>query len=145
MQQRKILGEIDGTKLFERLSPYILRHYLHPRRARAMVFGTAADNRFADKVDELCKKVREGGRYRNTDGIRVQANDDKLDIVGWVPFADRQLGQISVFGQCKTGTNWRDEVASLRPDIFIDKWMERPFLKTPLKAYFIAESHDREQ
>lgn len=145
MRSQRVFAGIDGTELFECLASYILRDYLHPRRARAMVFGTAANGRFADKVDELCRQVREGGRFRNTDGIRVQANDDKLDVVGWLPFADGQSSQITLFGQCKTGTDWSDTVTQLQPHSFTERWMERTYQTPPVKAFFIAESHDREQ
>ncbi len=145
MQKQRAWAGFDGTVLFESLSPYILRLYLHPTRARAMVFGTAVGGRFADKVDDLCRAVGEGGRYRNTDGIREQANDDKLDVVGWLPFADGRPSQISIFGQCKTGTNWTDELTKLEPGSFTERWMERTYQSPPMKAYFISESHDRAQ
>ena len=96
---------------------------------------------FGNKVNLPCKKIGEGARFRNLNGGPVQARDAGLDIVGWIPFGDRTPGQLIVFGQCKTGTDWRNHTSDLDPARFNKLWMEEPFLVDPVR--FVSESVDR--
>lgn len=136
---------IDGSTLLEEVSAEALRQYLGPRdRALSMVFGTAAGSAdFPGKVATLCNALKEGGGFRAYDTGAVHANDDKLDVVAWSPFADQSPSQIIVFGQCKTGTAWSEKLCQLQPDAFTKKWIDRPFLFDPLRAFCISEAADR--
>ncbi|MDD5297186.1 MAG: hypothetical protein PHU46_09745 [Rhodocyclaceae bacterium] len=135
---------IDGTLLLEEVSAAALRQYLGSNRAQSFVFGTAAGSAdFPEKVNALCQALGEGGGFHAYDSGPVQANDDKLDVVAWSPFADKSPSQIIVFGQCKTGTAWSQQLCQLQPDAFSKKWIDRPFLFDPLRAFCISEAADR--
>jgi hypothetical protein len=135
---------IDGTLLLEEVSAVALRNYLGSGRAKSFVFGTAAGSaNFSGKVNDMCRAIGEGGIFRALDTGAVQANDDKLDVVAWTPFADKSPSQIIIFGQCKTGTAWADRLCQLQPDAFIKKWIDRHFVFNPLRAFCISEAIDR--
>lgn len=136
-------ANIDGTYLLETLSTQVLKRYLGPSKARSFVFGTSNQGSFKDKVNDLCHALREGSGFRSPSNAPVHAMDDKLDAVAWVPFADRLPGQLIVFAQCKTGTNWRDLTTQLQPGDFIRKWLDRTVLVTPLKAFCVSEAVNR--
>ncbi len=142
MKSARVHKRIDGTKLLEDLSAVVIKNYLGSR-SRSLVFGTAVSGGFAKKISGLCQELREGGQFKNPDIDDVDENDGGIDTVGWVPFSDRKRGQLIVFGQCKTGTNWRDETVKLRPDDFVRLWMSDPPLLTPIRAFFIAESAEQ--
>ncbi|MEX1231259.1 MAG: hypothetical protein WEB58_13520 [Planctomycetaceae bacterium] len=143
MKDNRVHAELDGTKLMELLSAHALKNYLGTTRAKTVVFGTALADTFENKVNGLCSELGEGSGFRNLDGTLTQANDDKLDTVGWIPFSDRLPGQLIVFGQCKTGSNWRDTTTQLQPETFIKRWMQVPILVNPIRMFFIAEASDR--
>lgn len=129
----------DGTVIFEHLCAYALRTYLGGKTARSLVFGTAVSGSFSDKINHLCGELREGIKFESRDNKTPSANDNGLDVVGWLPFADRRASQLTIFGQCKTGTSWQGEVERLRPIDFTEKWMRKTYACPPLKAFFIAE------
>jgi hypothetical protein len=133
----------DGTKLLEEIAAHALKNYLGSTRAQALVFGTAVRGTFIKKIDDLCFALKEGGGYRSADSARETAKDGKLDVVAWVPFADKLSGQLIIFGQCKTGRNWSDELPKLRPGEFIKKWMKAPFVHDPIRVFCISEAVDR--
>ena len=146
MNNNRVHAGIDGTALMEEMSAHVLKNYLGSRNARFHVFGTSNQDRanaFHDKVDILCNELGEGGRFRNLNGGQVLARDAGLDIVSWIPFEDRTPGQLIVFGQCKTGTDWRNHTSDLDPSRFNKLWMKEPFLVDPVRAYFVSESVDR--
>jgi hypothetical protein len=141
----RIQAGIDGTQLMEELGVAVLRTYLGGKRAQAEVFGTARQGGFKDKIGRFCASFGEGGNFRNVDTGAVHANDDGLDVVGWIPFTDKLPAKICVFGQCKTGTSWRDHVNKLDPSGFVKRWMSDTIVVDPIKAFLIAESADRSQ
>lgn len=143
MKDSRTHAGIDGCGLLEELAAHALKNYLGGGRARALVFGTAAPGRFKDKVEHLCRELHEGDGFRSLDIAPVEANDDKLDTVAWVPFADLLPGQLVLFGQCKTGTSWGESITQLRPEAFVTKWMKTPILVTPVRAFCISEATDR--
>ncbi len=143
MKDNRIHANIDGAYLLEALSAHVLKSYLGASRAKSFVFGTSNQGAFQDKVNDLCQALCEGSGFRSLDNAPVQANDDKLDTVAWVPFADRLPGQLIVFGQCKTGTTWRDSTTQLQPENFIKKWMKEPVLVNPFRAFCVSEAADR--
>lgn len=145
MKDDRLHNGIDGTTLLEEIAETILRNYVGNSRARSFVFGTASTTlkTFQSKVDELCKSVKEGGSYRNIDEDEVKAKDGKLDTVTWVPFSDGRSGQIIIFGQCKTGSNWESQITQLQPKDFIKKWIQDPFLVDPVRVFCLSESIHR--
>jgi len=143
MNKDKIQNGIDGTSILEELSAAILRCYLGGKRAKSFVFGTANSGRFEDKINELCREIGEGGRFCNVDPGPVKANDDKLDAVAWVPFADGRPGKIVIFCQCKTGSNWQDQITQLQPEAFLKRWTShRTYVLNPIRAFCISECPD---
>jgi hypothetical protein len=144
MSTEKLQAGIDGTQIMEELGSAVLGNYLG-NRAEVEVFGTARQGGFAQKIGDLCASLSEGGRFRNIDTGILSANDDGLDVVGWIPFSDNLPAKLSVFGQCKTGTSWHDHLYRLNPKAFITRWMSGTVIVDPVKAYFIAESADRAQ
>lgn len=143
MIRNKVMAGEDGTALLEHLSAHVLKNYLGAR-AKSFVFGTAESNTFENRVHNLCSNLREGVAFRPLDGDRnVTANDDKLDTVAWVPFFDASPGQLIVFGQCKTGTNWKDQTTQLQPTAFGKRWLTEQFIVDPLRAFCISEAVDR--
>lgn len=143
MLKDKKLEEIDGTLEMEHLSALALRHYLGGR-CKVRVFGTAIGGSFEQRVNSLMADLRENGRFRNINGddVPIGAKDDKLDVVGWLPFSDKRASQLIVFAQAKTGTNWRGKITEHRPDNFEKKWLSSPFLFTPIRALCVAEATD---
>ncbi len=105
-----------------------------------MIFGTAAGGGFRQRVAALCSALGEGGGLRGRQGQTVPAQDDGLDVVGWIPFADNEAGKLIVFGQCKTGTGWQDRTSDLQPLDFAKKWLDDTFPVEPVRAHFVAES-----
>lgn len=132
---------VDGTSLFEKLCAGVARTYLGSR-AESMVFGTASRNGgFRAKVVDLCHRLGEGGGAK--DDISRNVRDGKLDVIAWKPFADSWQGKLIIFGQCKTGTEYRDTLTQLQPDAFCAKWLrERPAI-LPVRAFFISEALSR--
>ena len=132
--------DIDGTRLYEELAAEIARIYLGDR-ARSFVFGAASPQPgFRSRVDDLCRQLGEGGGFVNRNRGRLTARDGNLDVVAWKPFADRRPGKLILFGQCKTGTHYRDTLAQLQPDAFCTKWVRDPLALAPVRAFFITEA-----
>lgn len=143
MKRSRKHGGIDGADLLEDISAQVLRNYLGGDRARSLVFGTATRGRFPDKVNQLCSALGEGSGFEALDTGPVDANDDKLDAVAWVPFTDGLPGQLVLFGQCKTGSSWEGLITQLQPETFIKKWMRGTLVVNPIRALCVAEAADR--
>ena len=140
--KRKYAG-IDGSELFEELAAESAKCYLG-ERSESLVFGTAAGSRgFEAKVRDLCVRTGEGDGFfdRGTAGRRQK--DGKLDVVAWTPFSDGKPSKLLVFGQCKTGTHYRDQLTQLQPDVFCSKWFRSQPSVTPVRAFFVTEALPR--
>ena len=143
MKDKRAHAGIDGASLFEELASEAARQYLGAR-AESIVFGTAtgmAD--FPGKVNDLCKRINEGVGYVNHNEAPPNERDGKLDVVAWKHFADRLPGKLIAFGQCKTGTNYKDTLTQLQPDSFCKKWLRSPLILTPMRMFFVAEALSR--
>ena len=133
-------GGIDGRALFERLSACVAREYLGCR-GDSVVFGTGrAGGGFQSNVDELCRRMGEGGRFIDRDGVGRRPKDDQLDVVGWKSFSDGREGKLIVFGQCKTGTSYKDYYTELKVDAFCNSWLEIQPLVPPVRMFFLADA-----
>ena len=140
MQLTRDHAGIDGTLLFEYLCADVAKEYFG-NRANSLVFGTAAHKRsFPGKISDLCERINEGGRFDSTITDPNRRRDGKLDVVAWIPFADNLPGKLIGFGQCKTGTHYRDSLTHLQPDQFCAKWMRFPLANNPIRMFFIAEA-----
>lgn len=134
---------IDGALLFEELAAEVAREYLGTH-AESFVFGTAAESiDFQGKVEALCRQIKEGDGFENRDGAPSNERDGKLDVVAWKHFTDGLPGKLIAFGQCKTGTNYKDELTQLQPDSFCKKWVRTPLVLTPIRMFFVAEALPR--
>lgn len=141
MTADKVQANIDGTGLLEEISAAVLRCYLGYDRAKSIVFGTAIGGTFPRKVDALCAALGEGGSFETLDPGPVNAKDDRLDSVAWVPFSDMREGKLIIFCQCKTGSSWKEHTTQLQPDVFIKRWMKhRTFLVVPVRAFCVSEA-----
>ena len=69
--------------------------------------------------------------------------DGKLDVVVWKHFTDGLAGKLIAFGQCKTGTSYRDSLTQLQPDSFCRKWLRSPLVLTPVRMFFVSEALPR--
>lgn len=144
MKNNRNHGGVDGTTILEEISAEGLKAYLGKDRAKSLVFGTSAgSSNFQDRVTDLCNKVGEGIMFRNTHNSPMNAKDDKLDVVAWLPFADTNPSKIIIFAQCKTGTAWAEQLCQLRPESFIKKWINNPFVYDPIRAYIVSEAADQ--
>ena len=70
----------------------------------------------------------------------VAKKTTSFDVVAWKPFADRREAKLIVFGQCKTGTNWRPQVSQLQPDAFCSKWFQSQPVLNPVRMFFVSEA-----
>jgi hypothetical protein len=154
---RKHAG-LDGAELFELLSCEAAKRYWGAStsqrktdgRVKGLVFGTARfhwlgcdevleKNSFASAVNELCAGMREGEFFRPKDKKPARAQDDKLDVVVWREFSDQQPGKLIGFGQCKTGTNWSNELPRLVPYTFCKDWLHNMPIVDPIKLFFLTD------
>lgn len=134
---------IDATRLFEEISAEVSKEYFG-QRAESMVFGThSITSAFSQRVDELCERLGEGDGFQTHIAGQVSARDGKLDVVAWKPFSDRLAGKLIGFGQCKTGTSYKDTLTQLHPDSFCKKWMRSSPAMNPIRMFFVAEALPR--
>lgn len=133
-------AEINGALLFENLAADVTRSYFGAR-SESYVFGTSSqDSKFATKVDALCQLIQEGTRFENKNLAPTRKRDGKLDVVVWIPFPDGLPGKLIAFGQCKTGTDYKDKLTQLQPRSFCDQWFYSSPALTPLRMFFVAEA-----
>ena len=146
MTDRKMANGVDGALLFERLSSLVAQQYFG-NKAQTFVFGTGTKGGFQEKIPMLAKEMEEGGGYKDPEGSSHREKDGGLDIVVWKPFSDRKKGKLIGFGQCKTGTDWRNQVWTTTPDDFCKTFFSiQPYVE-PVKLFFVAEQfyQDRER
>lgn len=140
MKENRSHAGIDGALLFENLASDATRSYFGTR-SESLVFGTSAkDTDFAAKVDALCQRINEGVRFENKNQSPPRERDGKLDVVVWTPFPDGMPGKLIAFGQCKTGTEYKDKLTQLQPDSFCRKWFYSSPVLTPLRMFVVAEA-----
>lgn len=122
MTNNKVHDGIDGTLLFEKLCAYVAKEYFG-ENSTSFVFGTAEAGSFPEKVRNMIIKIGEGDSFKNPNNTPPTKNDDSVDIVVWKEFADKRIGKLIGFGQCKTGTSsWRDDKHKLKPRDFCARW-----------------------
>ena len=143
MKNSRRHADIDGTLLLEELSAVTAREYLGDR-AECMVFGTSSSGvRFVSKVNDLCRRLAEGDGFPIHSAAEPSERDGQIDIAVWKHFADRLPGKLIAFGQCKTGTHYRNELTQLQPDSFCRKWFRSFPAVPPIRMFFVAEALSR--
>lgn len=144
MNKDNMHGGIDGTLLFEEVSAVISKNYFGDR-ADSFLFGTSRTGiNFEGKVTDLCANLKEGRAFVNrNDEPASHVKDDALDIVVWKGFSDNCQGKLIAFGQCKTGTSWKDTLSSLIPETFCKSWMQDQPAVMPIRMFFLSESLPR--
>lgn len=142
MKKDRCHDGIDGALVLESLSAHVLKNYLGTKRAKSLVFGTSEQGGFCNKINKLGLALGEGNAYKSR-VAEENAKDGKLDVVGWIPFTDELQGKLIIFAQCKTGTNWKDDIAQLQPSNFISKWFSDQFTVDPMRAFLISEAPNR--
>lgn len=138
MSKDRVQDGIDATLLFERLCALVAKEYFG-NNALCYVFGTSTGAPFKDKVDVLLKSIHSKGEYRTPCGYNGKQKDAGVDIVSWIPFADKRGGQLIAMGQCKTGTSWGDMLGSLNPISFFKCYSSIQPYVDPIKLFFVAE------
>ena len=138
----------SAASLFEHVSAAALVSYMGgPMTAQSYDFGFPRRNgpsAFHDAVEELCQSMGEGLGCKVPRPETAQVKDAKLDLVGWIPFGDGRLNQLSVFGQCATGANWRSKINELQPVAFCKQWLKESPAVNPSIAFFVPR-HIEEQ
>lgn len=143
MKDNRTFSGIDGTLLLEKVAAEVAQAYWGTR-AESLVFGTSEGAQDFDvKIDRLCKKLNEGGGFKKRGEEKVTAKDGKLDVVVWKDFSDKKAGKLVGFGQCKTGTNWKDTLTQLQPDSFCAKWFKDSIAVKPVRIFFVSEALSR--
>ena len=129
------------ASLFELVSAAALVRYLGgPTIVQKSDFGfprRSGPAAFYDAVEELCQRMGEGLGCSVPRPQTAHVKDAKLDLVAWVPFGDDRPNQLSVFGQCATGANWRGKVNELQPIDFCKRWLIEQPAMNPSLAFFV--------
>ena len=145
MGRDRIVNKKDGTLLFERLCREVLTQFFGPH-AKSIVFGTGAEDElksFEEKVKGLFERINEKGyQFQYPEGLHHQQKDYGIDLIAFIPFNDSRKGHFMAFGQCKTGTSWRDKLGQMNPKSFCDVFLIPPLRFTPISIYMVSEACD---
>lgn len=143
MSKNRVQAGIDGALLFERLCTVVAMSYFG-ENTQTDTLGTSKSSvgGFRSKLEALVKRLGEGGNIHPNPGHVPQ--DEKVDIVVWKGFTDKQPSQMIAFGQCKTGTTWKDKLSELNTDSFCGIWFSRQPVLTPVRMFFCAQYFPRE-
>lgn len=138
MSTEKLQSGYDGTQLFEKLSALIALNFFG-ENTQGDVFGTSKTDvkGFRAKLTEVVKSMKEGGYIHKRPGLSPQ--DDKIDIIVWKGFTDKKTSQLIAFGQCKTGTSWKDKLSELDPQTFCNTWFTSQPVTVPIKMFFSSQ------
>lgn len=140
MKNDRLFGEgKDATLIFEILSQYICKSYFG-NKSISMVFGTATEMTFKDKVKELIKQLNYKSEVKEPVGSNGKRKDGKLDVIVWNPFKDKRDSMLIGMAQCKTGTHWDDTLTQLQPSNFFRNYMYYSPIAEPVRLFFITES-----
>ena len=87
----------------------------------------------------------EGGRgngFREQDTLARK--DDRVNIVAWKEFHDRNTSKLIMFGQCAGGAeDWKEKVTDLKPDAFWGQWVRDANVSPHLRSFYIPHRVDR--
>ncbi|WP_319590695.1 hypothetical protein [uncultured Draconibacterium sp.] len=139
MKNHKVFNNVDATLLFEKLCAQVAKNYFG-ENAESIVFGTAEAGNFENKIKDLISKIGEGESFKNPNNNIPTKNDDGIDVVVWKEFADRRIGKLIGFAQCKTGTTWQDQIKKLKPSHFCENWLVEKPAFPPIPIVFICDT-----
>lgn len=140
MNTQKVQAGHDATKLFEELCVIVAKEYFG-QHAKAMVFGTAGNEGFKDKVEDMISRMNLTSSYRVPLGSKGRQKDAAVDVVAWIPFADKKDSQMIAIGQCKTGTHWDGMLTATVPRVFFGSYFTgEPFADVE-RMFFVSESY----
>lgn len=140
MNEQKVQAGHDATKLFEELCADVAGEYFG-QHSKTMVFGTAGAGGFQQKVEDVISKLNLVSTYKVPFGSTGRQKDAVVDVVVWIPFADKKDSQMIALGQCKTGTHWEGMLTSTQPDVFFDSYFNgKPFADVE-RMFFVCESY----
>lgn len=140
MSGNKMVTNVDGTEVFEKVSKDILLNYLGAH-SKGVVFGTATAGGFKAKLTALASDLKDGV-LRQDNTITYNPQDDKLDIAAWIPFDDKLPSKLICFAQCKTGTHWEGTINQLDVSDFLKKWFTLHPRLDPIRTFMIADVLD---
>lgn len=140
MNTQSIQAGFDATDLFEELCAEVAAEYFG-QHSKSMVFGTAEVGTFKQKVERVITRLNLNSLFKSPLGSTGRQKDAAVDIVAWIPFADKKDSQLIAIGQCKTGTHWEGMLTSTQPDVFFGSY----FTNTPFadveRMFFVSESY----
>lgn len=140
MKEQKVQAGHDATKLFEELCAIVAREYFG-QHSKAMVFGTADCGGFQQKVETVINNLNLTSAYKVPLGSSGRQKDAAVDVIAWIPFADKKDSQMIAIGQCKTGTHWEGMLSSTQPDVFFESYFSsKPFADVE-RMFFVCESY----
>jgi len=139
MRDDKVHDGIDGTHLFEEVCALALRRFLG-KRSKAIVFGTGSGGGFVASLEILRKELREVTLHPPLNSDTYPPQDDKLDVVAWIPFTDELPSKLMCFAQSKTGTSWQKYTTQLTIEGFVTRWFSRQPAIKPIPTFMIADS-----
>lgn len=140
MNDQKVQAGLDATKLFEELCASVAGEY-YGQHSKSMVFGTAGAGDFQQKVEDVISKLNLTSTYKVPMGSTGRQKDAAVDVVAWIPFADKKDSQMIAIGQCKTGTHWEGMLTSTQPDVFFESYFSgKPFADVE-RLFFVCESY----
>ncbi len=139
MNSQRVQAGYDGTLLFEELCALVAKEYFG-EHAQVRVFGTSVRGTFMDKVTNLLNLLSISAQFRRPHGSTGNEKDGSLDIVAWIPFADKKDSQMIALGQCKTGSNWESKLDELSVKDFFENYTTKTPYSIPQKMFFVTES-----
>jgi hypothetical protein len=134
-------GGLKVAQLFEEVSGVAMTNALGGREnsVETIQFGfprRIAPAGFKAAVDDLCKRVGEGGGSKHQPTLSDQ-KDAALDLVTWRAFPDKRRALVMAWGQCATGADWKDKLSELDPRAWSTSWLLESPLVPPLRTFFV--------
>jgi hypothetical protein len=153
MQLNRTQAGIDGTEIFEHVCALVATEYFGAG-TESKVFGTGDrladmetkgdedvnDPNFENKVEAMVVDLNEGQGFRNFNDSPPTEKDGGIDIYCWKDFYNYRPGKMVAFGQCKTGTTWRNIITSHKLLNFHDYWLQRTLCADPIHIGFISDN-----
>jgi hypothetical protein len=139
MKDQRVHDGIDGALLFEKVCAVVLKNYFG-KQSRSFVFGTGAQGGFHSKLEMLAQELSEITLAPRFKSQTYSPNDDDLDVVTWIPFADGMPSNLICFAQSKTGTSWESDTNQLQVGSFIKRWVSTAPALDPIKAFMVTDS-----
>lgn len=141
MRDNRMVGDLDGTVLFERLCAHILNCFLG-NQSISFVFGTGSEEKasFLDRLRLMLDSFKEKGYSVTTTPNNPYFKDAGIDVVAFIPFNDERHGHMVYLAQCKTGTSWASHLSDLQPTILGD-YINPMLVPNPGKMFMITDEY----